>query len=120
MHAARSRGLIPGGLIRLRDHPATAQDRQYLITQTRAEIVSDAYVSTSDGTLPLFDCSFTAIRADNTFRTARTTPEPRVGGPQTAVVVGPDGDEILTDQYGRVKVQFHWEQLGAVVGRAKA
>ncbi len=114
-----SRGLIPGGLIRLRVSPATAQDRQYLITQTRAEIVSDAYVSTSDGTLPLFDCSFTAIRADNTFRTARTTPEPRVGGPQTAVVVGPDGDEILTDQYGRVKVQFHWEQLGASSGAQK-
>jgi type VI secretion system secreted protein VgrG len=36
---------------------------------------------------------------------------PRVAGPQTAVVVGPDGDEILTDKYGRVKVQFHWEQL---------
>jgi len=114
-----SRGLIPGGLIRLRVSPATAQDRQYLITQTRAEIVSDAYVSTSDGTLPLFDCSFTAIRADNTFRTARTTPQPRVGGPQTAVVVGPDGDEILTDQYGRVKVQFHWEQLGASSGAQK-
>jgi type VI secretion system secreted protein VgrG len=114
-----SRGLIPGGLIRLRDHPSTAQDRQYLITQTRAEIVSDAYVSTSDSTLPLFDCSFNAIRADNTFRTARSTPEPRVGGPQTAVVVGPDGDEILTDQYGRVKVQFHWEQLGASSGAQK-
>lgn len=114
-----SRGLIPGGLIRLRVSPATAQDRQYLITQTRAEIVSDAYVSTSDGTLPLFDCSFTAIRADNTFRTARTTPEPRVGGPQTAVVVGPDGDEILTDQYGRVKVQFHWEQLVTSSGAQK-
>ncbi|MGV7241339.1 type VI secretion system Vgr family protein [Caballeronia sp. M23-90] len=114
-----SRGLIPGGLIRLRDHPATAQDRQYLITETRAEIVSDAYVSTSDSTLPIFDCSFTAIRADNTFRTARTTPEPRVGGPQTAVVVGPDGDEILTDQYGRVKVQFHWEQLAQSSGAQK-
>ncbi|WP_174363574.1 type VI secretion system tip protein TssI/VgrG [uncultured Caballeronia sp.] len=114
-----SRGLIPGGLIRLRDHPATAQDRQYLITETRAEIVSDAYVSTSDSTLPIFDCSFTAIRADNTFRTARTTPEPRVGGPQTAVVVGPDGDEILTDQYGRVKVQFHWEQLAQSSGAPK-
>jgi type VI secretion system secreted protein VgrG len=106
-----SRGIAAGGLIRLRDHPASVQDRQYLITQNRAEIVSDAYVSTSDGTLPIFDCSFTAIRADNTFRSARSTPVPSVAGPQTAVVVGPDGDEILADQYGRVKVQFHWEQL---------
>jgi type VI secretion system secreted protein VgrG len=106
-----SRGIAAGGLFRLRDHPAGTQDRQYLITENRAEIVSDAYVSTSDTSLPLFDCSFTAIRADNTFRSARRTPVPRVAGPQTAVVVGPDGDEILTDRYGRVKVQFHWEQL---------
>ena len=106
-----SRGIAAGGLFRLRDHPGGAQNRQYLVIENRAEIVSDAYVSTSDSTLPIFDCSFRAIRGDNTFRSPRTTPVPRVAGPQTAVVIGPPGDEILTDQYGRVKVQFHWEQL---------
>jgi type VI secretion system secreted protein VgrG len=106
-----SRGIAAGGLFRLRDHPGGAQNRQYLVIEYHAEIVSDAYVSTSDPTLPLFDCSFRAIRSDNPFRTPRTTPVPRVAGPQTAVVIGPPGDEILTDQYGRVKVQFHWEQL---------
>jgi type VI secretion system secreted protein VgrG len=103
--------MAAGGLFRLRDHPGGAQNRQYLVIENRAEIVSDAYVSTSDSTLPIFDCSFRAIRSDNSFRSQRTTPVPRVGGPQTAVVIGPPGDEILTDQYGRVKVQFHWEQL---------
>jgi type VI secretion system secreted protein VgrG len=106
-----ARGIAPGGLFRLRDHPAGVQDRQYLVTENSFEIVSDAYVSSNDGTLPFFDCAFAAIRADNTFRPARLTPVPRVAGPQTGVVVGPDGDEILTDMYGRVKVQFHWEQL---------
>jgi type VI secretion system secreted protein VgrG len=106
-----SRGITAGGLFRLRDHPASAQDRQYLVTGNLCEIASDSYVSTSDPTLPFFDCSFTAIRADNTFRSERITPVPRVAGPQTAIVIGPDGDEILTDQYGRVKLQFHWEQL---------
>ena len=37
---------------------------------------------------------------------------PVIQGPQTATVVGPAGDEIHTDKYGRVKVQFHWDQLG--------
>ncbi|MFP3608177.1 type VI secretion system tip protein VgrG, partial [Paraburkholderia sp. SIMBA_053] len=48
---------------------------------------------------------------ENQFRAERITPRPVVAGPQTAMVVGPDGDEILTDKYGRIKVQFHWEQF---------
>ena len=40
------------------------------------------------------------------------TPKPHTTGPQTAVVVGPPGEEIYTDQYGRVKVQFHWDRYG--------
>jgi len=108
---ATARGIAAGGLFRLADHPAAAQSRQYLVTAARFEVFSDAYVSSSDPSRRLFDCSFTAIRSDNSFRPERTTPVPRVAGPQTAVVVGPDGDEILTDKYGRVKVQFHWEQL---------
>ena len=46
------------------------------------------------------------------FRPRRATPKPFVQGPQTAVVVGPGGDEIYTDKYGRVKVQFHWDRYG--------
>ena len=46
------------------------------------------------------------------FRPPRTTPEPVVQGTQTAVVVGPPGEEIFTDKYGRVKVQFHWDRQG--------
>ena len=46
------------------------------------------------------------------FRPPRRTPKPFVQGPQTAVVVGPAGEEIFTDKYGRVKVQFHWDRYG--------
>jgi len=56
--------------------------------------------------------SFRAIPSDLPFRPARTTPQPFVHGPQTAVVVGTSGEEIFTDKYGRVKVQFHWDRLG--------
>ena len=41
-----------------------------------------------------------------------TTRKPDVQGPQTAVVVGPVGEEIYTDEYGRIKVQFHWDRHG--------
>jgi type VI secretion system secreted protein VgrG len=57
-------------------------------------------------------CSFTALSCSQQFRPRRLTPKPFVQGPQTAVVVGPQGDEIYTDQYGRVKVQFHWDRRG--------
>lgn len=46
------------------------------------------------------------------FRPVRLTPRPVVPGTQTAVVVGPSGEEIFTDKYGRVKVQFHWDRQG--------
>ena len=47
-----------------------------------------------------------------TFRPPRAAPKPIIAGTQTAVVVGPKGEEILTDKYGRVKVQFHWDRDG--------
>ena len=60
---------------------------------------------------PSYRCSFVAMSSEQQFRPPRTTPKPFVQGPQTAVVVGPAGDEIYTDKYGRVKVQFHWDRL---------
>jgi type VI secretion system secreted protein VgrG len=50
--------------------------------------------------------------ATTPFRPQRLTPRPFVQGPQTAIVVGPAGDEIHTDEHGRVKVHFHWDRLG--------
>lgn len=50
--------------------------------------------------------------AEVIFRPTRQTPKPRVEGVQTAVVVGKAGDEIYTDKYGRIKLQFHWDRYG--------
>jgi type VI secretion system secreted protein VgrG len=55
---------------------------------------------------------FTCMPAALPFRPQRLTPKPVVQGTQTAVVVGPQGEEIFTDKYGRVKVQFHWDRQG--------
>jgi type VI secretion system secreted protein VgrG len=56
--------------------------------------------------------TFEAIPATTPFRPPRATPKPVVQGCQSAVVVGPGGEEIYTYKYGRVKVQFHWDREG--------
>lgn len=60
-----------------------------------------------------FRARFHAIPSTVTYRPPRKTPRPVVNGPHTAVVVGKAGEEILTDKYGRICVQFHWDRLGA-------
>ncbi len=55
---------------------------------------------------------FTCIPYALAYRPPRVTPRPSVNGTQTAVVVGPAGEEVFTDKYGRVKVQFHWDREG--------
>jgi type VI secretion system secreted protein VgrG len=59
-----------------------------------------------------FTNSFEAQPVATPYRPPRTTPRPRIYGSQTATVVGKSGEEIWTDKYGRIKVHFHWDQLG--------
>src|SRR5262249_47805304 len=56
--------------------------------------------------------NFSCLPSALPFRPARVTPRPTVQGTQTAVVVGPPGEEIFSDKYSRVKVQFHWDREG--------
>ncbi len=53
-----------------------------------------------------------AVLADAPYRPDRVTPRPRIDGPQSAIVVGPKGQEIHTDEFGRVRVRFHWDREG--------
>jgi type VI secretion system secreted protein VgrG len=112
-----SRIISSGGLFTLSDFPREDQNREYLITTVNYQIVSDDFTSTSSsgdeaGEQKPYLCKFTAIRRETPFRPARLTPRPVVKGPQTAIVVGPSGEEIHTDEHGRVKVQFHWDRYG--------
>ncbi|MFM0053468.1 type VI secretion system Vgr family protein [Caballeronia grimmiae] len=112
---ATARGIAPGSLIRLAGHPVEQQNGEYLVVSADYEINSDDYISTQDdAALPhVFDCAFRAVPRDAGYRPPRVTRRATVVGPQTARVVGPAGEEIHTDKYGRIKVQFHWEQLDA-------
>ncbi|MCP1673941.1 type VI secretion system VgrG family protein [Natronocella acetinitrilica] len=106
------RAVAVGGLLGLTGHPRDDQNREYLVTRTSFRCESADYETGSDGTGDDFECRFTAISSDVPFRPARLTPRPLVHGPQTATVVGPGGEDVWTDEFGRVKCQFHWDRVG--------
>jgi len=111
--AGDARGLSSGGLFTLSGHPHAEQNSEYLIVAAHYTLHSDAFRSSgAAGTAPVYRCSLSALTADVPYRPARSTPKPTVQGPQTAHVVGKAGEEIWTDQHGRVKVQFHWDRYG--------
>lgn len=99
-------GIKPGFVFKLTDHPDTAQNKKHLVISANYS-VSNHESDSHDGD---FHCNFQVIDAETQFRPSRLTPKPIVQGPQTALVVGPEGEEIYTDEYGRIKVQFHWDR----------
>jgi len=105
-----AQGVRTGSLLKLARHPRDDQNAQYLVTGTTLEVKQPTHEAGDSE--ELLACSFNAIAASQQFRPPRRTPKPRVGGPQTATVTGPGGEEIFTDKYGRVKVQFHWDRRG--------
>lgn len=59
-----------------------------------------------------YENTFCCIPSSTQYRPLRATPHPKIHGIQSAVVVGPDTEEIYVDELGRIKVQFHWDRLG--------
>ena len=106
-----ARGLCSGYLFKLTNHGRGDQNREYLIVSTVQNLEFNDYESLGNSGTHYW-CNFTVLNSREPYRSTRSTPKPIVQGPQTAVVVGPEGDEIYTDEFGRVKVQFHWDRLG--------
>jgi type VI secretion system secreted protein VgrG len=100
----------PGGKFMLQDHRANRENKRYVLTAVQHTAREVSYEQ--QGGVSEYKNSFTCIPDTVAFRPPRVTPKPFVQGIQTAVVVGPPGEEIFTDQYGRVKVQFFWDRLG--------
>ena len=112
-HASTNvRGLNVGYLFSLLDCERTDQNREHLVVAATYDLEFSDYEAMPDRGGSSYRCSFVAMSSKQQFRPKRSTPKPFVQGPQTAVVVGPAGDEIFTDKFGRVKVQFHWDRLG--------
>jgi type VI secretion system secreted protein VgrG len=84
--------------------------KSYLLTEVRHHATDPG--GETDGSESSYSNDFVAIPAELPFRPERLTAKPFVHGTQTAVVVGPPGENIHCDQYGRVRVQFHWDRRG--------
>ncbi len=107
-----TRGMMTGGLFELAGYPRGDQNREYLVVSAALDVKSNEYESGPGAKVPTYSCRFTAIDSKQPYRPARLSPKPIIQGPQTAIVVGQAGEEIYTDKYGRVKVQFHWDREG--------
>ena len=108
-----ARGLTAGSLFSLTGCNRKDQNREYLIIHAIHTLNSDHYESTEQvAEDQLYSCELNAIGSQQPYRPQRTVDRPKVHGPQTAIVVGAAGEELWTDPYGRVKVQFHWDRQG--------
>jgi type VI secretion system secreted protein VgrG len=109
---SNDRAMDVGATFTLAEYPRQDWNKKYLITSTSLHITSDEFESGGQSGGDFYSCSFTAIPATVQYRAPRLTPKPLIQGPQTAFVTGPKGEEIHTDKYGRIKVQFHWDRYG--------
>ncbi|MGU7843718.1 type VI secretion system tip protein TssI/VgrG [Burkholderia sp. AW33-5] len=106
------RGAAPGYLFTLAHCPRADQNREYLIVRCRYRFQENAYASDQGAEAVVHQTMMLVQPSSLPYRSPRETPRPRTNGPQTATVVGPPGEEIWTDQYGRVKLQFRWDRYG--------
>ena len=109
--------LTGGYRFELSDHPVGENNSSHVLVNLQIEAVQSPQYASDDVVSNPYIASFSCIPyADNPnkapFRPLRKTPKPVVQGTQTALVVGPSGEEIFTDKYGRVKVQFYWDRQG--------
>lgn len=106
------RAFSPGFSFKLKGHRESPEfNKSYVMTSTRHHASNGSLVSGTEDSAH-YGNDVVCIDANVPYRPRRTTPKPIVQGMQTAVVVGPSGEEIYTDKYGRVKVHFFWDRKG--------
>lgn len=107
------RTMAPGYLFTLERCPRADQNREYLAVAVNYFFRDNARMSAGSGDGDAtWNILVTSHPTSIPFRPQPVTAKPITNGPQTAVVVGPAGEEIYTDKYGRVKVQFFWDRYG--------
>ncbi|EEJ2022580.1 type VI secretion system tip protein VgrG [Salmonella enterica subsp. enterica serovar Typhimurium var. 5-] len=105
------RTLMTGYTFTLENYPTAEVNQEYLLMQTLLFVQDNAQHSGQDQHFT-FSTRFELHPTREVFRPQRTVSKPHTKGPQSAIVTGPAGQEIWTDQYGRVKVQFGWDRYG--------
>ncbi|EAP3556480.1 type VI secretion system tip protein VgrG [Salmonella enterica] len=109
--AGNIRTLMTGYTFALMNHPTAELNQEYLLAQTTLFVQDNAQHSGQDQHFT-FSTRFELHPTREVYRPQRTISKPHTKGPQSAIVTGPSGQEIWTDQYGRVKVQFGWDRYG--------
>ncbi|ELV0719176.1 type VI secretion system tip protein VgrG [Salmonella enterica] len=109
--AGNIRTLMTGYTFTLENYPTAEVNQEYLLMQTLLFVQDNAQHSGQDQHFT-FSTRFELHPTREVFRPQRTVSKPHTKGPQSAIVTGPSGQEIWTDQYGRVKVQFGWDRYG--------
>ncbi|WP_395665425.1 type VI secretion system Vgr family protein [Methylocella sp.] len=102
--------LFPGALTTLDGHPSAGENREYLVLRALHAYNAQSYRSGEGGFGDLYSGRYELLPSDVPFRARLATPRPLVHGPQTAKVVGKDGEEIDVDEHGRILVRFFWDR----------
>lgn len=123
--STRFGGLVPGGKFKVESKPAAPQDGEYVVRGAQHHATDDTWLNQAGSASYLVH--FTAFPSATTWRQPIVTPRPRMDGIHTGLVMGPqstkaaeiksqDGEEIHTDDLGRVKVRFYWDYRGEATG----
>jgi len=107
-----ARSLSCGCVFKLARHTYDRLNQDYIVVGLRYSLETQAYRS-GGGSAGDSSISIESVPASEPWRAPIRTPKPVARGPETAIVTGPAGEVIYTDKYGRVKVQFHWDRVGA-------
>ncbi|HBR7310336.1 TPA: type VI secretion system Vgr family protein [Klebsiella aerogenes] len=107
--SATAVGIAPGATFTLTNAPFFSDNGEYLTTAADYYFEENSYASGGNSDIS-HQIHFRVIPSSVVYRSAQVTDWPRTYGPQTAKVVGPEGESIWTDRYGRIKVKFHWDR----------
>jgi type VI secretion system secreted protein VgrG len=111
--AGNTRTLAVGNKFDFKEFPRSDQNQEYIVKSTHVQFQNNCYESQGAISAPEpYHCSYSVFKSSVNYKPSRTSRIPIVQGVQTAIVVGNSGDEITTDKYGRVKIQFHWDREG--------
>ncbi len=123
------RRMAAGGTFRLKEHPRSDLNKEYLVLSANHKLqietdqdkegatsnrdgVNDNLNNKDSNKKESYESEFSVQLKNEPFRAPLKTSKPIIAGLQTAMVTGPSGEEIYTDKYGRIKVQFHWDRVG--------
>ena len=106
------RGFMPGAKFTMEQHEVKAEEKKkYVLSSVEHLAVDESHLGNTTRESS-YSNKFEAIPATTVFRPLPVTRRPLIPGPQTAKVVGPSGEDIYCDKYGRIRVQFFWDRDG--------